>query len=70
MLSRIEMRGIAIIDEPRADVISTKLYVSFLKTVLNGGSSNGGKPSAMSPKKLISIIKQSKYNHSNKVYSK
>jgi hypothetical protein len=49
MVSRNEMKGMLTREVPNVLAISSKLKVSLCETVLNGGSSNGGNPSSISP---------------------
>lgn len=59
MLSRIDIKGIAMREEPSAEVISTKVYVSFFRFALKGGRLKGGNPSAIFPvnQKYVSDLK-------------
>lgn len=51
ILSNIEINGIAMTDEPRWLIMSTKCNVWLPMVVSNGGKLNSGKPDATSPAK-------------------
>lgn len=49
MLSKIAMSGIERMPLPSSLTASTKVYIRFPFTMVNGGKENGGKPSVMLP---------------------
>lgn len=56
ILSRIDINGIAITDEPRWVISSEKFIVLFWMSNSNGGMLNDGKPDATFPIILLCIF--------------